>query len=83
MQIRVVAPKTSLTSRELTVTDWHKREGDPVARGELLVTLEAEKSTVEVPSPVEGIVSSILAASGSTVLVGEVLCVVDDAAHDG
>jgi pyruvate dehydrogenase E2 component (dihydrolipoamide acetyltransferase) len=51
--------------------------GDQVAQGQTLVEIEAEKSTVEVPSPVAGRVSKVLVKKGDTVGVGQTFCLIE------
>jgi 2-oxoglutarate dehydrogenase E2 component (dihydrolipoamide succinyltransferase) len=66
---------------EATVSRWLKNEGDAVAAGDTLVELETDKITVEVPSPIAGVISEIRAATGAKVNVGDVIgAVSEDAA---
>src|SRR5260370_41064105 len=60
------------------VLDIKVAPGDEVAQGQPLVEVEAEKSTVEVPSPVAGRVTKILVKKGDKVQVGQTFCLVDD-----
>lgn len=64
----VVIPKLGLTMTEATILEWHKREGEAVRKGEVLFTLENEKSTLEIEAPASGILH-ILAPAGQTVPV--------------
>jgi pyruvate/2-oxoglutarate dehydrogenase complex dihydrolipoamide acyltransferase (E2) component len=59
-----------------TIARWHKREGDAVSRGEVIVEVEAEKVTQEVESPVAGVLESILAVEGDEIRVGAVIAVI-------
>ena len=49
---------------EGTVAEWLKQVGDTVAKDEPLLTVEMDKGTVEVPSPVAGVLSRILVERG-------------------
>lgn len=69
--IKVPALGESLT--EATVARWMKQAGEAVAVDEPLVELETDKVTVEVPSPVAGTLSDILANEGDNVEVGAIL----------
>jgi pyruvate dehydrogenase E2 component (dihydrolipoamide acetyltransferase) len=51
--------------------------GDEVREGQALVEVEAEKSTVEVPSPVAGRVTQLLVKKGDQVKTGQTLCLVE------
>ena len=60
-----------------TVLRWLKGEGDPVAEGEALVEVEAEKANHELESPVSGRIESILAADGDALKVGATMAIID------
>ncbi len=62
---------------EATVSVWHFEEGDEVAQGDDLVEMTTDKATFNVPCPVSGVLSEILAEEGDTVQVGEVLAIVE------
>lgn len=62
------------------VVKWHKREGDFVKEGEDLVDVMTEKATVTLPSPATGRIVKILAKEGEVVKVGQVLCIIEEAA---
>ena len=49
-------PKLGMDMEEGTVTNWIKKVGDPVKKGEALAEIETDKSAVEVESPADGIV---------------------------
>ena len=69
MTTAVTMPVLGLTMEEGTVAEWLKQVGDTVARDEPLLTVEMDKGTVEVPSPVAGVLSRILVDVGATVAV--------------
>jgi pyruvate dehydrogenase E2 component (dihydrolipoamide acetyltransferase) len=56
--------------------------GDTVTEGQALVEIEAEKATVEVPSPVAGKVGKVLVKKGDTVSVGQTVCTIDGEAGE-
>ena len=58
-------PKVGLTMTEGSITEWHKREGEFVKKGELLFNFETEKSTLEYESPAEGVLQKILVQAGA------------------
>jgi 2-oxoglutarate dehydrogenase E2 component (dihydrolipoamide succinyltransferase) len=55
---------------ELTVVGWLKKEGDAVKEMEMVVEVETDKVTTEIPSPVSGILLKIMAQVDETVKVG-------------
>ena len=59
-----------------TITRWLKSEGDPVAAGEVIVEVEAEKATQEVEAPVDGVLEAILAVEGDEIRVGDPIAVI-------
>ena len=68
---------------EATVATWFKKVGDPVAVDEMLCELETDKVTVEVPSPVAGVLTEIVAPEGTTVGVAALLAQVGKASSKG
>lgn len=70
-EVRVPTLGESVT--EATVATWFKKPGDSVAVDEMLCELETDKVTVEVPSPVAGTLSDIVAKEGDTVGVDALL----------
>ncbi|CUH78007.1 2-oxoglutarate dehydrogenase complex dihydrolipoyllysine-residue succinyltransferase [Tropicibacter naphthalenivorans] len=70
-EVRVPTLGESVT--EATVATWFKKPGDTVAVDEMLCELETDKVTVEVPSPVAGTLSDIVANEGDTVGVDALL----------
>ena len=77
-EIRVPTLGESVT--EATVATWFKKLGDHVAVDEMLCELETDKVTVEVPSPVAGTISEIVAPEGSTVSVEALLAQISEGA---
>lgn len=76
--IRVPTLGESVT--EATIGRWFKKAGEAVAVDEPLVELETDKVTVEVPSPVAGVLSEIAAKNGDTVAVGALLGSINEGA---
>ncbi|WP_336293783.1 2-oxoglutarate dehydrogenase complex dihydrolipoyllysine-residue succinyltransferase [Bartonella sp. CB169] len=74
-EIRVPTLGESVT--EATVGKWFKKLGEAVAMDEPLVELETDKVTVEVPSPIAGKLSEIIAKEGDTVEVNALLGAVE------
>ena len=74
----VTMPQLGETVTEGTITQWFKNVGDAVAMDEILFEVSTDKVDSEVPSPVAGVVTEILAGEGDVVEVGQVLCRVGD-----
>ena len=71
--VDVTMPQLGETVTEGTVTRWFKQLGDEVALDEALFEVSTDKVDTEVPSPVAGVLSEILANEGDLVEVGQVL----------
>lgn len=56
--------------REAEVVEWHAAAGDEVDAGAPLVSVETEKSIVDIPSPQSGTVRKLCAAVGDVVPTG-------------
>src|SRR5579863_4984593 len=52
--------------------------GDTVAKDDALLELETEKATIEVPSPVSGVVKELHVHQGQKIKVGDVLFTIDE-----
>src|SRR5579859_3932005 len=59
------------------VLDVKVAVGDTVTAGQTLLEIEAEKSTVEVPAPLDGRLSQLLVKKGDYVKVDQVICLIE------
>jgi len=73
MDEKILVPVLGESITEATVAKWLKKEGDTVEVDEAIVELETDKVNLEVPSPIEGILSEINSKDGETVEVGALL----------
>ena len=76
----VMVPSLGESVSEATVSTWFKKPGDAVKQDEMLCELETDKVSVEVPSPVTGVLSEILAPEGTTVAANARLAIVTEGA---
>ena len=76
--VKVPALGESIT--EGTLAQWLKKAGEAVAADEPIASLETDKVTVEVPSPVAGVLSETVASEGDTVEVGAVIARIEEGA---
>ena len=74
-EIRVPTLGESVT--EATVATWFKKPGEVVSIDEMICELETDKVTVEVPAPISGTLSEIIANEGETVGVDALLAVLN------
>lgn len=63
-------PQVGESVTEGTITQWLKRVGDRVEKYDPLVEVLTDKVSMEVPSPVAGVVTEILAEEGQTLPMG-------------
>ena len=73
MAIELSVPKVGESITEVEIGEWLKSEGDTVALDETLVLLDSDKTTVELPSPVAGVLGRIVKNTGEMAQVGEVI----------
>ena len=55
---------------EADIVRWHVKPGDQVIVNQIIVEIETAKAVVELPSPYEGVVASLLVPEGQTADVG-------------
>ena len=77
MAEKITVPTLGESVTEATVSKWLKSQGEKVSVDEPLVELETDKVNVEVPSPTNGVLGSIVVKEGETVNVGSLLGTVD------
>ncbi len=70
LDVKVPAAGESITSAN--VARWHKKNGDAVKKGEILVTLETDKVSNELEAPADGTLE-ILVGEGEEVSIGTVI----------
>lgn len=73
MSQELIIPAVGESITEVRIGRWHKSEGDFVSIEEVLVEIETDKATVELPAPIGGILCEVLAPSGQDATVGEVI----------
>jgi len=73
MSEKILVPVLGESITEATVAKWLKKEGDTVEVDEAIVELETDKVNLEVPSPIDGVLSEINSKDGETVEVGALL----------
>ena len=78
MSEKILVPTLGESITEATVVKWLKSRGESVGTDEPIVELETDKVNLEVPSPVDGILSEINAKDGQVVEVGTILGLVTD-----
>jgi 2-oxoglutarate dehydrogenase E2 component (dihydrolipoamide succinyltransferase) len=83
MATDVEVPALGESITEGTLAQWLKKPGEAVAADEPIASLETDKVSVEVPSPVAGVLTEQLAQEGDNVAVGAVIARIDQTATAG
>jgi 2-oxoglutarate dehydrogenase E2 component (dihydrolipoamide succinyltransferase) len=75
--IEVKVPQLSESVAEATLLDWHKKEGERVARDENLIDIETDKVVLELPAPADGVLVRIVKKAREAVGSGDVIAQID------
>ncbi|MCX6416851.1 MAG: 2-oxoglutarate dehydrogenase, E2 component, dihydrolipoamide succinyltransferase [Actinobacteria bacterium] len=78
MATTVSMPQLGESVTEGTVTRWLKAVGDTVTADEPLLEVSTDKVDTEIPSPVSGVLTEIIAGEDAVVLVGGALAVISE-----
>ncbi|MEI6126700.1 MAG: FAD-dependent oxidoreductase, partial [Pseudomonadota bacterium] len=83
MATNVTMPKLGLTMETGKITEWKKKEGEKVTKGEILLVVETEKITYEVEAPADGLLH-IVVPQEAEVPVAELIGIIaaDKAEYD-
>jgi pyruvate dehydrogenase E2 component (dihydrolipoamide acetyltransferase) len=78
MATDVRVPTTGNAGEDAVVLEWNVTEGSDVTAGDILVTLETAKATIDVEAPISGQVLKTFYATGDEVPEHEVLAVLGE-----
>ncbi|MBU8913286.1 MAG: hypothetical protein KOO61_04630 [Spirochaetales bacterium] len=81
MTTPVVLPQLTETMEEATITSWHKKPGDTVAKREILFEVETDKMTMEVEAIDAGVLCEILVRESEIAVVGQTVAKLADSAQ--
>ena len=73
----IILPNIGETVDEGKVLKWLKQVDDQVNDGDILCEVETDKSTMEVPSTIDGTIKEIRVKEGDIVPVGTILAIVE------
>src|SRR5881628_2249407 len=80
MATDVQVPALGESITEGTLAQWLKKPGEAVAADEAIASLETDKVSVDVPSPIAGVLTEQLVREGDNVAVGAVIARIDEQA---
>jgi 2-oxoglutarate dehydrogenase E2 component (dihydrolipoamide succinyltransferase) len=78
MSVELTIPRSGESITEVQIGQWHKAEGDAVAQDEIVVEIETDKASMELPSPVAGTLGKIMLQTGEIAKVGAVIAVIEE-----
>lgn len=79
---QIMLPRLGTNMEEGRVIEWRKKEGETVARGEVLLLVETSKAIFEVEAENDGYLRKVLSPEGGPVRFTEAVGVVTDALDD-
>jgi 2-oxoglutarate dehydrogenase E2 component (dihydrolipoamide succinyltransferase) len=78
MSVDLKVPPVGESITEVQIGEWLKNEGDFVQRDEIIVKIETDKVTVDLPAPISGVISQIRVKQGQQAAVGQVIGLMEE-----
>ena len=78
MATSIVMPQMGYDMQQGTVVRWRKKEGESVARGEVIAEIETDKATVEFEAYTSGVLRRIVVDEGVAIPVGDLIAIITD-----
>ena len=76
MPTNVIMPALGVAQQTGTLLKWLKAEGQSVTKGEPLMEIETDKSTVEIEAAASGMLSRVTAKAGDEIPVGQTIALI-------
>ena len=73
MATAIRVPRVGQAAEEATLVAWLRTTGDAVVQGDVVATIETDKTEIEVESPTEGIIGELRAYEGESYPIGAVM----------
>jgi pyruvate dehydrogenase E2 component (dihydrolipoamide acetyltransferase) len=70
MPLEVILPRVDMDMATGKISKWYVKEGEKVAKGAPIFEIETDKAAMEVESPGDGVIGSIIASEGIDIPVG-------------
>jgi len=74
----VIMPALGMAQDTGLIVSWGKKPGEPVGADDVLLEVETDKSTMEVPAGHDGFLAEVRAEAGEDVPVGHVIAVITE-----
>lgn len=72
MATEIRIPKIGMTAIEMTLTEWMFADGEQVAKGDVLYTVETDKTATEIEAQDSGMLR-VIATEGESYAVGTLI----------
>src|SRR4030095_2249400 len=73
MATSVVMPALEMAQETGKIVSWVKKEGETVAKGEVLLEVETDKAVVEIEATADGVLAAVKSREGDVVPVGQTI----------
>src|SRR5262247_2311272 len=73
MATSVVMPALEMAQETGKIVSWLKKEGEAVAKGEVLLEVETDKAVVEIEATADGVLAGVKSHEGDVVPVGQTI----------
>ncbi len=80
MPVDVKVPTSGESISEVQIGQWRKAEGDRVEEDEVLVEIETDKASMDLPAPASGVLVKILKKDGEDAAPGDIIARIDESA---
>jgi 2-oxoglutarate decarboxylase len=81
--VQITMPEMGESVTEGIVLEWHVAEGDTVSEGDTIVEVSTDKVDAEVPAPMDGVITKLVAAVDDEVPVGAPLAEMEAGSGEG
>ena len=71
----IILPRLGETMEEGTIRKWLITENDNFIRGQIIVEIESDKTTIELPALQDGILKKIIKNNGDIAKIGETIAI--------
>lgn len=76
MPTEIRIPKIGMSAAEMTLSEWMFGDGEQVSAGEVIYTVETDKTTSEIEAPVAGTLR-VIGVEGEVYPVGTVVAMIE------
>lgn len=80
MPVDIIVPPAGESITEVQISEWTKKVGEQIKADDILVLIETDKVTLEVPAPVSGTLTSITVEAGADASVGDIIGTMEEGA---